>query len=149
MHLSKRYLKDIQFQEYQLKFMRSLSRLLFIVVVLHTILIIYAALWLSKEAWAFISGGLFYIIFGVILLGQFLYMKFIKSPKDFSAVDSNEEWFDIVNPEGKIIGKGRILEVRETKKFDSTRLVTVAIPKLLVNEVRGIAFNRGGDSTDV
>jgi len=45
---------------------------------------------------------------------------------------------DVVNRQGDVVGKGRVLEVRKTKKFDSTLLVTVAVPKNLVHEVRGI-----------
>ena len=73
----------------------------------------------------------------------------ISFPYEYLPNPTIDSVVDVVNRQGKIIGKGRILEVRESKKFESTRLVTVAIPKLLVNEVRGIVFQRGGDSTDV
>jgi isopentenyldiphosphate isomerase len=94
-------------------------------------MIIYAALWLSKEAWAFISGGLFYIIFGVILVGQFIYIKYFKSPSFNAAGDSHEEWFDIVNPDGKIVGK-------------APRTAVHGNPKLLHPVVHLHVFNKNG-----
>lgn len=50
---------------------------------------------------------------------------------------------DVVNSLGKVVGKGRVLEVRYAKKFDATRLVTVSVPKQLVQEVRGIVRPKG------
>jgi isopentenyldiphosphate isomerase/intracellular septation protein A len=102
---SKRYIKDISIDEAQLGIMRKMARLLFFVVFSHTVLIIYAAYYLSTEAWAFISGGLFYIIFALILIGQFFYMKFFKKRLLRFTAQEGEEWYDLVNPSGKIIGK--------------------------------------------
>src|ERR1035437_2643432 len=45
--------------------MQKMLRRVFILITLHTGLVIYAALYMSKEAWGFISGGLFYILIGV------------------------------------------------------------------------------------
>jgi isopentenyldiphosphate isomerase len=64
---------------------------------------------MSKESWAFISGGLFYIIFALIFLGQWIYLKINKSgPKpivaDFNAANG-EEWFDLVDEKGQVTGK--------------------------------------------
>jgi isopentenyldiphosphate isomerase len=60
---------------------------------------------MSKEAWAFISGGLFYIIFGVILAGQFIYVRLKRKQVPKYTVDAHEEWFDLVNEKGEITGK--------------------------------------------
>lgn len=103
--VSKRYMKDLTVNDLQLKMMRQLSRLLFIILLLHTGLIVYSAYFMSKEAWGFISGGLFYIVFGLILAGQFIYTRFFKGGSGGFIVRAGEEWFDLVTPEGKVIGK--------------------------------------------
>jgi len=103
--VSKRYMKDISIDESQMGMIRKMARLMFFVIFFHIALIGYAAYYLSTEAWAFISGGLFYIIFAVILIGQFVYMKFFKTKLLKFTVPEGEEWFDLVNANGKIIGK--------------------------------------------
>jgi intracellular septation protein A len=50
---------------------RSLSFMLGVLVV-HVALTVWAATSLSNAAWGFISGGLLYILFGVLALAQFL-----------------------------------------------------------------------------
>ncbi len=103
--LGKRYLKDMPVNDAQLSIMRGLSRILFFLFLAHTLLIIYAAYYMSKEAWAFISGGLFYIIFGIILTGQFFYMKMMRKNMPVFEHVEGEEWFDLVDEAGKIVGK--------------------------------------------
>jgi len=103
--MGKRYFKDIKFNEQQSRMMRSMSRLLFFVVIIHAAIIVYSAYYLSKEVWAFISGGLFYIIFALVFAGQFIYMKFFKSSVIQFVANEDEEWFDLVSEQGKIVGK--------------------------------------------
>lgn len=103
--MGKRYLKDMDMNEFQLKQMQKLTKLLFFIFLFHVGLIIYSAYYLSNEAWAFISGGLFYIIFILIFAGQWIYMKYFKKPLQNFDLTGDEEIFDLVSPEGKIIGK--------------------------------------------
>ncbi|MEJ2053994.1 MAG: septation protein IspZ [Calditrichaceae bacterium] len=103
--MSKRYMGEIDLGSEQVKMMRQLSRIMFFVFLLHTALIIYSAYFWSKEMWAFISGGLFYILFGIVFAGQFIYLKFIKPLQVGPVKNNTEEWFDIVNDQGKVIGK--------------------------------------------
>jgi len=105
--MSKRYMGDVDFGSEQALLMRQLSRILFFVFLLHTLLITYSAYYWSKEAWAFISGGLFYILMGIILAGQWIYLKFFKKNliSKRSTQTPKEEWFDLVNEQGKVIGK--------------------------------------------
>jgi hypothetical protein len=58
---------------------------------------------MSKEAWAFISGGLFSIIFGVYFLYELIHqrMKVKKQVVQFE----DEEWLPIVDEEGSVTGK--------------------------------------------
>jgi isopentenyldiphosphate isomerase/intracellular septation protein A len=103
--MGKRFLKDIKFDKTQIIMVRTVSRILLVALGLHTALIIYAAYFMSKEAWAFISGGLVYIIFALFFAGQYLYFRvFKKNIPSFSA-KNGEEWFDLVTPEGKVVGK--------------------------------------------
>ena len=65
--------------------MRRMMLFLTFVFSVHTALTVYAAFRMSQTAWAFISGGLFYIIFAVIMAGQLIALfirknKFRKNP---------------------------------------------------------------------
>ncbi len=103
--MGKRYLKDMAISEEQMMLMQKMTRLLFFIFLIHTGLVVYSAYYLSKEWWAFISGGLFYIIFILILAGQWIYVKYIKKPTYQFDISGDEEIFDIVTPEGKVVGK--------------------------------------------
>jgi isopentenyldiphosphate isomerase/intracellular septation protein A len=130
MRLGQRYLKGIQFSAVQQTMLKKLTGLLFWIVLIHTGLIIYAAFYLSDEAWAFISGGLFYIIFGLIFLGQIIYQKMRSGPA-VPAIIPGEEQFDLVTPEGNIIGK-------------ASRSAVHGNPDLLHPVIHVHVFNRNG-----
>ena len=116
--MSKRYMGDIDLGSEQSDIMRQMSRILFIIFLFHTALIIYSAYFWSKEVWAFISGGLFYIVFGLILVGQWLYMKFFKNmPGKFKNTAAGEEWFDIVDERGNVISKALRSQVHGNPKL--------------------------------
>ncbi len=100
LQMSKRYLGDAEFAPEQMQALKKLSQILFVVLVLHTAAIVYTAFYASKEVWAFVSGGLFYILFGLILIGQWLYLKFFKR-----RAESIEEMVPLVNEKGQIVGK--------------------------------------------
>lgn len=101
--LSKRYLKNVELDQNQMKQLDKSLKVLFVIFLMHTLLIVYSAFWMSKPAWAFISGGLFYIIFGVYFVFEFLKNK-LKQKKWINEY-KDEEWFDIVDEEGKVRGK--------------------------------------------
>ncbi|MCP4155489.1 MAG: NUDIX domain-containing protein [bacterium] len=103
MLMTKRYMKNVELNEEQVKqFARSLKAMFFIFLV-HTVLIVYSAFFMSKGAWAFISGGLFYILFGVYFVVELVRNKGKK--KKWQEQYQDEEWFDIVDEEGKVTGK--------------------------------------------
>ncbi|MBN1406724.1 MAG: NUDIX domain-containing protein [Calditrichaceae bacterium] len=103
--MSKRFMGDIDLGSDQVKLMRQMSQVMFILFLLHTALIVYSAYFWSKEVWAFISGGLFYIIFGLVFVGQWVYMKYIKPAPGRKSASRKEEWFDIVDERGNVINK--------------------------------------------
>ena len=99
MQMGQRYMKGIEMNPLmEAKFKQSL-KVMFWLFLVHVLLIVYSAYYMSKEAWVFISGGLFYIIFGVYFLFELFRNKLkMKAIKD-------EEWLPLVDETGRIIGK--------------------------------------------
>ncbi|HLP58911.1 MAG TPA: NUDIX domain-containing protein [Candidatus Deferrimicrobium sp.] len=103
MLMTRRYMKNIELDEEQIRqFSRSL-RILFYIFLAHTLLIVYAVFFMSKGAWAFISGGLFYLLFAGYFIFEMIRARHKR--KEMVAQYQDEEWFDIVDTEGKITGK--------------------------------------------
>lgn len=97
--MSQRYMKGVEMNQSAIQsFTRSL-KVMFWMFLFHVILIVYSAYYMSNEAWVFISGGLFYILFGV-----YFAFEFIRNKRKMSKM-KNEEWFPLVDEEGKVIGK--------------------------------------------
>ena len=109
--MSRRYMKDIEMNDTQLAQMRKSMKAMFFLFTLHTILVFYAAFEMSKEAWAFISGGLFYILFGVYFLFELVKQRFKKKSL------SSEEWVPVVDSQGKIIGQATRPSVHRGEKI--------------------------------
>jgi len=101
--MSKRYMKNIELGKAQIDQFNKSLRFMFIVFLLHTVAIVYSAFFMSKEAWAFISGGLFYIIFGIYFVFEILRNKL--KTKNWAEKYKDEEWFDIVDEEGRVKGR--------------------------------------------
>lgn len=99
MAMSQRYMGEMNFDSEQLKMMRKNMLAMFWITAFHIILVLFSALYMSKEAWFFISGGLFYILFAAYFVFLWITNK-IRNRKIM-----NEEWFPIVNNQGEIIGK--------------------------------------------
>ena len=109
--MGQRYMKDVEFSTAQMQQMRQSMKILFFIFLIHTILVFYSAFFMSKEAWAFISGGLFYIIFGVYFLFEFLRQK--KKQKTLV----NEEWVPLVDEQGKVTGQAPRSQVHNGSKL--------------------------------
>lgn len=104
--MTQRYLKDMVLDEEQSKQLRKTMQMMFFVFLFHTILVFYSAFYLSSEAWAFISGGLFYILFAVIFGLQFIRQKLrLRKAIPIPSAIPNEEWLPIVDENGMILGK--------------------------------------------
>lgn len=104
--MTQRYLKDMEINEQQSRQLRKTMQLMFFVFMGHTILVFYSAFYMSDKAWAFISGGLFYLLFAVVFGFEFIRQKLrlrrlVSSP----SVQTDEEWLPLVDEQGKIIGK--------------------------------------------
>ncbi|RMF56881.1 MAG: NUDIX domain-containing protein [Calditrichaeota bacterium] len=98
-----RYMKGIELSDVHIQQMRQMMRRMFYVILVHTLLIVYSAFYMSTEAWGFISGGLFYIVLGIMMGVEFVRAKL--NQRKMARLLEGQEWFDIVTPEGKIIGK--------------------------------------------
>lgn len=101
--MSKRYMKNIEFGKAQIEQLNKSLRIMFYIFLVHTGLVIYSAFFMSKGAWAFISGGLFYIIFGIYFVFELLRNKL--KQKQWQEKYKDEEWFDIVDEEGRVTSK--------------------------------------------
>lgn len=73
-----------------------------IIIMTHIILIVVSALFADKTVWGFVSTILLYILFFAAFLVIFL-VNIIKRNL-FMASHKNEEWFDILDESGRIIG---------------------------------------------
>lgn len=101
--MSRRYLKNIVMTKEQMAPMMRSMKVMFFIFLGHTGLIVYAALAMSVQAWGFISGGLFYLLFAAYFLLEWgrnrLKLKRLRKQS------ANEECFDLVDGEGKVVGK--------------------------------------------
>lgn len=99
MKMGQRYMKGVEMNSsMEAQFKRSM-KIMFWLFSAHVFFIVYSAYFMSKEAWVFISGGLFYIMFGVYFGVELLRNK-LKN-----RIYRNEEWLPLVDEEGKVIGK--------------------------------------------
>lgn len=101
--MTQRYMKDMELSEQQMAQFRKTMQLMFFVFLFHTGLVFYSAFYLSNEAWAFISGGLFYILFALVFGYEFIKQRLRLRKKPIIADD--EEWLPLVNEQGQIVGK--------------------------------------------
>ena len=97
--MSKRYLDGMEIKDEQLKQFNRSIKILFFIFSFHTLLVIYSAFYMSKEAWAFISTALFYILFVLYFLFELL------SKRMQTRKFSREEWLPLVDEDGKVTGK--------------------------------------------
>jgi isopentenyldiphosphate isomerase/intracellular septation protein A len=99
LNMSKRYMKGVEFSEPQYQQLKKNMTVLFWLFLGYTALVFYSVWFMSNEAWAFISGGLFYILFGVYMAFEFIKARFLQ--RKFK----NEEWLPLLNTHGEVIGK--------------------------------------------
>ena len=109
--LSKKYLKEINLTEAQLREFKRNLRYLFFIFLTHIALIVFAAYELSDAAWAFISSALLYIMAGLLFLGQFVKYRIIKHNM------RHEEWLPIVDSKGGVKGKATRSQCHSREKI--------------------------------
>lgn len=129
LNMLKRYLPAMELPAAQRALLKKTVQILAVILFAHTLLIVYSAFYMSKEWWAFISGGLFYVIFALFLAGQWIFIK--KKQRKESEKYKDEEWFDIVNADGHVLGK-------------APRSLIHGNPKLIHPVVHIHVFNKNG-----
>lgn len=93
------YRKNLHFSEQQLKNMRHSLKILFYLLILHTVLS-YLAIWFVPEPTAdFINSKLLYILLGTYFIFLFIRNRYV------SRRMKKEEWLPVVNEKGEIIGQ--------------------------------------------
>jgi|YNPMSStandDraft_1061717.scaffolds.fasta_scaffold06382_2 isopentenyldiphosphate isomerase/intracellular septation protein A len=102
------YGMNTKLDENSLKKLRNSFKFLSLIFIVHTILVFYSAFYMSKEAWAIISGVLFYIIFAIFFLYE-LFKNYINR--------KNTEWLPIVDKNGIILGKVSRNEAHKNKEW--------------------------------
>jgi isopentenyldiphosphate isomerase/intracellular septation protein A len=102
--MSRKYMRGIEMTSVQEKMLRKNIRNLFFIVLVHTAMVIYSAFYMSNGAWAFISGGLFYILFAIYFGFEFFRNRW-KAKADIINSFDDEEWLPIVEEDGKVIGR--------------------------------------------
>jgi isopentenyldiphosphate isomerase/intracellular septation protein A len=107
--MSKRYIDGLNINDEQLKHFNRSLKTLFFIFSFHTLLVFYSAFYMSKEAWAFISTVLFYILFGVYFIFELLKNKFMNLKY------RNEEWLPLVDEKGNVLGKAPRSVVHKNK----------------------------------
>lgn len=112
--MGQRYLKEISFNDAQMEQMRNSLKTMFFLFAAHTIIVFYSAFFMSKAAWAFISGGLFYILFGVAFVFEFIRQKMMKKPV---IQENNEEWVPLVDDAGNVTGQSPRSQVHNGSKL--------------------------------
>jgi isopentenyldiphosphate isomerase/intracellular septation protein A len=108
-----RQLRGVEFSESSLPAMKKSLGVMLAVLVAHSGLTIYAALALSIAAWGFVSGVLLYLLFAVMVLGEYLLAK-RRAKRQVAAVGAaygvsgaggpGEEILPLIDEDGKIIG---------------------------------------------
>jgi isopentenyldiphosphate isomerase/intracellular septation protein A len=73
------------------------------VMVLHIGLTVWAALALSTAAWGFISGALLYILFGAVVLAQFITARRAKGGRAHRGPRASADSLPLIDAEGKIL----------------------------------------------
>lgn len=111
LNMSKRYMKGIELNDAQYQQMKRSMKAMFWLFVGYTLLVFYSAYFMTKEAWAFVSGGLFYILFAVYLIYEFIKTR-IKRNKL-----AKEEWLPLLNTKGEVIGKAPRSVCHSSKEY--------------------------------
>ena len=101
--MSRRYMKGVSLDSSAMGKMRQALRPLFWIFLAHAGLTVYAAVAMSRQAWAFISGGLFYLVFLGLALAGFMKRRLVR--QKWKRRYADDEWFDLVDESGRVTGR--------------------------------------------
>ena len=115
LNMSKRYMKGVEFNDQQYRLMIKNMKVMFWLFMGYTILVFYSVWFMSNEAWGFISGGLFYILFAAYFGFEFIKTRISRNKL------SKEEWLPLLNAKGEIIGKAPRSICHSSKEYLHSR----------------------------
>jgi isopentenyldiphosphate isomerase/intracellular septation protein A len=92
-------LKGMRIGDESMPAMRRSLVLLVGVLAIHMALTLAAAIWFSTAVWGFVSGGLLYILFGLVVLAQFARARWPRRSA------GSREMLPLVDDDGRILGK--------------------------------------------
>jgi isopentenyldiphosphate isomerase/intracellular septation protein A len=101
--LMKRYLRRVTFTDAQLRQLKRSLRTMLAILAGHTLLVIYAAFFMSRQAWGVVSGGMFYLVFIFFLAAEWLRKR--RERNAWAETYRDDEWFDLVDAMGKPRGR--------------------------------------------
>jgi len=120
-----RFTGNMEITNVQLKMMQRMAMGMFFIFFVHTLLIVYSAFYMPREAWAFISGGLFYILAGlyfvfVFISGRIKRKQLIKQYYGDDIVEFKDEQGRSLGsvPSSVIRDNPRVFKRRTRKKHD-------------------------------
>jgi isopentenyldiphosphate isomerase/intracellular septation protein A len=102
--MSQRYLGDLKLESNQKNLFRRNLWIMFWITLIHTLMVLWAAFYLSKEIWAFISSFALFIMMGAYMGFELIRQKFFL-PKVRPMYQDAEEWLPMVDEQGNILGK--------------------------------------------
>lgn len=97
-----RQLRGVAIPDAAMPAMKKGLSLMLAALAAHIALTVYASVALSTAAWGFISGGLLYILFGIVAVAQFASAK--RSARRVAASASGEEMLPLIDEEGRVLG---------------------------------------------
>jgi isopentenyldiphosphate isomerase/intracellular septation protein A len=108
LNMAKRYMPGKELNEVQINHLRVQTRVMFWLFLGHTLLVYFSVFFMSKEAWAFVSGGLFYIIAGLWFVTEFIRQRLSMTKL---------EWVPVLDNAGKVVGKATREQVHSGSKI--------------------------------
>jgi isopentenyldiphosphate isomerase len=128
--MSLRYIRDVKIERSAGDRISKSLKGLFYVTLLHIGLAGYASFYMSDKAWAFISGGLFYIM--ILLYFGYEMIKFRKHRKLISA----EEILPVIDEKGRVLGSAK----RSVFHFNSEKKILHPVVHMHVFNLSGEIF---------
>ena len=101
--MTNRYLNGLKMNGDQKDLFRRNLVVMFWLVLFHTGMVLWAAFFLSKEIWAFLSSFALFIMMGLYLALEILRQKFFV--KKMPVGPDAEEWLPMVDEQGRVMGK--------------------------------------------
>lgn len=101
--MSQRYLREVKLEGLQKELFRKNLIVMLWIAVIHTLMVLWSAFFMSKEVWAFVSSFMLFVMMGAYL-GFMLVRQRVLGRRSPVFSDS-EEWLPVVDEEGRILGK--------------------------------------------